>query len=82
MREEGGGGRDEGRWSKGECSEIELTTVKMGIYTLKVQILRARSEVSGKPGISGKISVVFAPLSPAIRFARNLILDRFGRLYV
>jgi hypothetical protein len=54
-------GRDEGRRSKGESSETELTVVKMGIYTLKVRILRARSGVSGKPGISGKISGVFTP---------------------
>jgi hypothetical protein len=61
MREEGGDKKYEGRWSKGESSETELTTVKMGIYTLKVWILRARSGVSGKPGISGKISRVSAP---------------------
>jgi hypothetical protein len=33
MREEGDDGRDEGQRSKGECSETELTAVKMGIYT-------------------------------------------------
>jgi hypothetical protein len=60
MREEGGDRRDEGRRSKGESSETELAAVKMGIYTLKVWILGARSGVSGKPGISGKISRVFA----------------------
>jgi hypothetical protein len=49
------------RRSKVKGSKNELTTVKEGIYTLKVRTLRARSRVFGKPGIFEKFSGVFAP---------------------
>jgi hypothetical protein len=39
-------------------------------------------EYPGNPDIPGKIPEIPLPLSPASRFARNLILDRFGRLYM
>jgi hypothetical protein len=38
--------------------------------------------MSGKPGLFGKNPETPLPLSPASRFLRNLILDRFGSVYV
>jgi hypothetical protein len=58
-RDEGERGRQErcGAAVKSESSEKGLTAVK-GVF---VRILRARSEVPGKPGISRRIFGVFAP---------------------
>jgi hypothetical protein len=48
-----------GQKTKGSKNRVDRG--ERGIYTLKVQILRARSGVSRKPGISGKVFGVSAP---------------------
>jgi hypothetical protein len=50
-----------GGGQKTKASKNRVDRGERGIYTLKVRILRASSEVSGKPGISGKVSRVSAP---------------------
>jgi hypothetical protein len=80
-----GGGEATGRVgarSNCEKGEWDLLTVVEGIYTFTTRSLRVRPGISGKPGLSGKTPEIPLPLSPASRFSRNLILDRFGRLYM
>jgi hypothetical protein len=74
-----GDGREGGtvkRWSGGET---EVFTAVKTFYTFKTRSLRVRSGVSGKPGVSGLNPGYSAPLNPASRFSRNLILNGFGR---
>jgi hypothetical protein len=81
------GGEREATGKKGGGQTVKegeggLLTAVEGIYTFTTVTLQARSGISGKPGHSGKIPETPLPLSPASRFAKNLILDRFGRLYM
>jgi hypothetical protein len=80
-----GGGEATGREGvRSNCKKDEwdfLTAVE-GIYTFTTRSLRARSRISGKPELSGKTPEIPLPLNPSSRFSRNLILDRFGRLYM
>jgi hypothetical protein len=72
----------EGAWSNCKKDEWDLLTAVGGIYTFTTRSLRVRPGISGKPGLSGKNPEILLPLNPASRFSRNLILDRFGRLYM
>jgi hypothetical protein len=66
------------------CERIKgifFTAVK-GIYTFTTRSLRVRSGISGKPGLSGQTPEIPLPLNPASRFSRNLIVERFGGLYM
>jgi hypothetical protein len=55
-----------------ERKETFFTVVK-GIYTLTTRSLRARSGISGKPGVFGPTLEIPLPRNPASRFSRNLI---------
>jgi hypothetical protein len=82
----GWGGREAtgrvGARSNCKKDEWDLLTAVEGIYTFITRSLRIRSGISGKPGHFGKNPETPLPLRPASRFSRNLILDRFGRLYM
>jgi hypothetical protein len=57
-----------------------LFTAVKDIYTFTTRSLRARSGISGKPGVSGPNPGDSAPLNPASRFSRNLIFVEIWKI--
>jgi hypothetical protein len=82
MGEEGRRRGEKGARLNCKRDEWNLFTAVEGIYTFTTRILRARSGISGKPGLSEQTPKIPLPLNPASGFSRNLILDRFERLYM
>jgi hypothetical protein len=78
----GGDGERERARLNCKRDEWNLFTAVKAIYTFTTQSLWAMSGISGKSGLSGQTPEIPLPLNPASRFSRNLILDRFGRLYM
>jgi hypothetical protein len=74
--EEGRRQGEKGARSNCKNEEWDFFTAVKSIYTFTTWS-RARSEIFVKPGLSGKTPEIPLPLSPACRFSRNLILDRF-----
>jgi hypothetical protein len=78
----GGDGERERARLNCKRDEWNLFTAIKAIYTFTTRSLRARSGISGKPGHFRQTPEIPLPLNPASRFSKNLILDRFGRLYM